>query len=73
MARTELEHFPNLVTLFLTRARERGDAPFLLKKLDGHWQSISYSEAARQVTALADSLQRLGLKPGDTDLPFMDG
>ena len=28
MAR-QLEHFPNLVTMFLTRVREKGDAPFL--------------------------------------------
>ena len=63
--KTELEHFPNLVTMFLTRAREKGAKPFLWHKHDGEWQSISYTEAARQVTALADSLKRLGLKPGD--------
>ena len=61
----QLEHFPNLVTMFLTRAREKGDKPFLSAKRDGAWQSISYAEAARQVAALADSLKRLGLKPGD--------
>ena len=61
----QLEHFPNLVTMFLTRAREKGDKPFLWAKRDGAWQSISWSEAARQVAALADSLKRLGLKPGD--------
>ena len=64
MAR-QLEHFPNLVTMFLTRAREQGAKPFLSRKVDGAWQAISYAEAARQVTALADSLKRLGLKPGD--------
>ena len=61
----QLEHFPNLVTMFLTRARERGDKPFLSAKCAGGWQSISFSEAARQVAALADSLKRIGLKPGD--------
>ena len=25
-----LEHFPNLVTMFFTRAAEKGDAPFLI-------------------------------------------
>ena len=25
----QLEHFPNLVTMFLARAREKGDKPFL--------------------------------------------
>ena len=64
MAR-QLEHFPNLVTMFLTRAREQGAKPFLSRNVDEAWQAISYAEAARQVTALADSLKRLGLKPGD--------
>ena len=60
-----LEHFPNLVTMFLTRAREKGDAPFLWAKHDGRWQSISYREAARQVAAFAASLKAIGLQPGD--------
>ena len=54
----QLEHFPNLVTMFLTRAREKGDKPFLWAKRDGAWQSISWAEAARQVAALAESLKR---------------
>ena len=61
----QLETFPNLVTMFLTRARKQGERPFLWRKPDGAWQSISWSEAARQVAALAESLKRLGLKPGD--------
>ena len=65
MARTQLEHFPNLVTMFLTRVRELGEKPFLWSKRDGGWRSITYNEAARQVGALAQSLKRLGLKPGD--------
>ncbi|MEO7504375.1 MAG: AMP-dependent synthetase/ligase [Sphingomicrobium sp.] len=63
--RTSLEHFPNLVTMFLTRARERGERPFLWARRDSAWQSISYAEGARQVAALAQSLKRIGLKPGD--------
>jgi long-chain acyl-CoA synthetase len=51
--------------MFLTRAREKGSAPFLRAKRDGIWQPISYSEASRQVAALAQGLKRLGLKPGD--------
>ena len=61
----KLEHFPNLVTMFLTRAREKGEAPFLWDKVDGAWQSISWSEAARRVAALGAGLKRLGMKPGD--------
>src|SRR5215212_3640628 len=61
----QLEHFPNLITMFLQRAREKRERPFLWRKVEGNWQAISYAEAARQVAALADSLKRIGLKPGD--------
>ena len=64
MAR-QLEHFPNLVTMFLTRVREKGDAPFLWAKREGEWRSISWREAARQVAAFAASLRLLGLEAGD--------
>ena len=64
MAR-QLERFDNLVSLFLTRASEKGDKPFLWAKREGAWQSISWSEAARQVAALAASLKKLGLQRGD--------
>lgn len=61
----QLEHFPNLVTMFITRARAKGDAPFLWAKRGGAWQSISWSEAARQVAAFAAALKKIGLEPGD--------
>ncbi len=64
MAR-QLERFENLVSMFLTRAEEMGDAPFLWAKREGEWRPISWSEAARQVAALAASLKRMGLKKGD--------
>ena len=64
MAR-QLEHFDNLVALFLTRADEKGDKPFLWAKREGEWRPISWAEAARQVAALAASLRRIGLQPGD--------
>ncbi|MBA3666868.1 MAG: long-chain fatty acid--CoA ligase [Sphingomonas sp.] len=51
--------------MFLTRARERASEPFLWTRRDGQWQATSYGDAARQVAALADSLKRIGLKPGD--------
>ncbi|MDQ3245755.1 MAG: AMP-binding protein, partial [Pseudomonadota bacterium] len=51
--------------MFLTRAREKGDAPFLWAKRDGRWQPISYAQAARQVAALSEKLLAKGLKPGD--------
>jgi long-chain acyl-CoA synthetase len=61
----QLEHFDNLVSLFLTRADAKGDKPFLWIKHDDEWRSISWAEAARQVAALAVSLRRIGLEPGD--------
>ncbi|MDL2341391.1 MAG: AMP-binding protein, partial [Pseudomonadota bacterium] len=64
MAR-QLEHFPNLVALFLTRAEDKGDSPFLWAKEAGEWRSTSWGEAARQVAALAQSLKAIGLQPGD--------
>jgi long-chain acyl-CoA synthetase len=64
MAR-QLEHFDNLVSLFLTRASEKGDRAFLWAKREGQWRATSWAEAARQVAALAGSLKRIGLEPGD--------
>jgi len=61
----QLERFDNLVSLFLTRAAGKGDAPFLWAKREGAWRSISWAEAARQVASLAASLKRIGLQPGD--------
>ena len=64
MAR-QLEHFPNLVAMFLTRAEDKGEAPFLWAKKDGEWRPTSWNEASRQVAALAKSLRAIGLQPGD--------
>ncbi|HET6536031.1 MAG TPA: AMP-binding protein, partial [Sphingomicrobium sp.] len=64
MAR-QLERFENLVSLFLTRAGDKGDKPFLWAKREGEWRSTSWAEAARQMAALAASLKRIGLQRGD--------
>ena len=61
----QLEHFDNLVAMFLARAQEKGDKPFLWAKRGGEWRSTNWSEAARQVAALAAALKRIGLQPGD--------
>jgi len=55
----------NLVRLFLDRADAKGDAPFLTAKREGHWQSLSWTEVARQVCLLAEGLRALGLRDGD--------
>ncbi len=64
MAR-KLERFDSLVQMFFTRAREKGDAPFLWAKHGGKWHPTSWAEAARQVSSLAAALRKLGLQPGD--------
>jgi long-chain acyl-CoA synthetase len=61
----QFEHFPNLVAMFFTRAKEMGDAPFLWAKKDGAWRSMSWRETADKVAKLAAALQRLGLARGD--------
>jgi long-chain acyl-CoA synthetase len=61
----QLEHFPNLVTMFFARAREKGDSPFLWVKTDGKWRSTSWRETAEQVARLAAALKALGLGRGD--------
>ena len=60
-----LERFPNLVTMFFTRAAEKGEAPFLWAKRDGVWSPTSWAEVARQVASLAVALKAQGLKEGD--------
>jgi long-chain acyl-CoA synthetase len=59
------EHFPNLVSMFFTRAAEKGDAPFLWAKKGGEWRPISWRETAEQVAALAQALRKIGLRRGD--------
>jgi long-chain acyl-CoA synthetase len=61
----QLERFENLVSLFLTRAAEKGETPFLWAKREGEWKSTSWADAARQVVSLANSLRQIGLEPGD--------
>ncbi len=51
-----IEQFPNLVTMFFARAQEKGDAPFLWRKTQGSWLSLSWADVARQVAVLASAL-----------------
>jgi len=62
---TDFEAAPNLVRLFLDRADERGDRPFLTARTAGTWQSQSWREAADEVCLLAEALRALGLDDGD--------
>lgn len=61
----DIDSAQNLVELFLKRADEKGDAPFLGHKADGQWVTQTWRSAAEQVCLLAESLRSLGLEDGD--------
>ncbi len=62
---SDFQSAKTLVGLFLQRAQELGDAPFLWAKRDGKWHPQSWNEIADQVCLLAEGLRRLGLTDGD--------
>jgi len=62
---TDFDHFPNLVAMFLDRARTRGALPMLAARIGGAWRPTDWTTAADQVCALAQSLRRIGLRDGD--------
>ena len=65
MQLSDIAEASSLVGLFLDRADELGDKPFLTAKTDAGWTPISWREAARQVCAVAASLRTMGLADGD--------
>ncbi len=62
---SDIDSANNLVDLFLTRADERRDRPFLGAKRAGVWETITWGEAADRVCLLAEGLHGLGLRQGD--------
>ena len=61
----ERQDWPNLVSMFFDRAREKGDRPFLWRKDADGWHPTSWAQAARRAAALARSLADLGVQDGD--------
>ncbi|AKQ41071.1 AMP-dependent synthetase [Aurantiacibacter atlanticus] len=61
----DIDDAQNLVSLFLKRADQGGEKPFLTSKIGGEWTSISHAETARQVCLMAEQLRSLGLRDGD--------
>ena len=61
----EHKHWPNLATLFFTRAGELGDKPFLWQKVEPDWQSTSWAVAASRTAAITRALGDLGITAGD--------
>ncbi|MEP3052053.1 MAG: long-chain fatty acid--CoA ligase [Erythrobacter sp.] len=62
---SDIDNARNLVDLFLARADEKGDAPFLGRKHDGEWVTQSWREVAEHVCLLAENLRKIGLNEGD--------
>lgn len=65
MQLSDFDSAKNLVELFLKRADEKGDEPFLGAKRDGDWHTQSWHEVADQVCLLAENLRRIGITDGD--------
>ncbi|MFM7361265.1 MAG: AMP-binding protein, partial [Cyanobium sp.] len=61
----DLSGVQNLPLLFFQQARKYGDKPFLWRKVDGTYQPISWTEAARQANLLSRALRARGLQTGD--------
>ncbi|MEO0700147.1 MAG: AMP-binding protein, partial [Pseudomonadota bacterium] len=61
----DIDRANNLLELFLMRAEQRGDEPFLASKAEGEWRTISWSKVADQVCLLAEALRDMGLNQGD--------
>jgi len=61
----DIDNAQTLVELFLKRADEKGNAPFLGHKSGGQWVTQSWRSAAEHVCLLAESLRGLGLEDGD--------
>ena len=57
----DIDNAQNLVELFLKRADEKGDAPFLGHKTGGQWVTQSWRSAAEHVCLLAEALRRMAV------------
>ncbi|MEE2761821.1 MAG: AMP-dependent synthetase/ligase [Pseudomonadota bacterium] len=55
----------NLVAMFMANAKQRASSPFLWEKMDSTYVSKSWSEAADEVSRLAQGLRKLGIEQGD--------
>lgn len=61
----DLSGVQNLPLLFFQQARKYGEKPFLWRKVDGTYQPITWTEAARQANLLSRALRARGLQAGD--------
>lgn len=59
-----MEHI-TLPNLFFQKAMEKPTEPFLWAKVEGSWESLSWSETEKKVKQLAAGLKHFGIGPGD--------
>ena len=59
-----MEHI-TLPNLFFQKAMEKPTEPFLWAKVEGSWESLSWSETEKKVKKLAAGLKHHDIKPGD--------
>ena len=60
-----MAEWKNLVSMFYSQADRMGEKPFIWSKVDGSYKSLSWKEAAYQITTLSSSLKDLGIQSGD--------
>jgi long-chain acyl-CoA synthetase len=58
-------NWTTLTEMFFAQARKLGEKPFLWRRSEDHFDSLSWATTARQVEALARGLIAHGLMPGD--------
>ena len=59
-----MEHI-TLPNLFFERSLEMNEKPFLWKKQNGQWLSLSWKETEEKVKQVAAGLKSYGIGPGD--------
>lgn len=61
----DFTHAASLTAMFYDQAAALGSRPLLWNKRDGTWRARSWTEAAEEVTALANGLLACGLRHGE--------
>ena len=57
--------FQSLNKLFLDRAEENSNNPFLWSKISKEWKSLTWNETLGKVKEFSSGLKSHGIKPGD--------
>jgi long-chain acyl-CoA synthetase len=61
----EIYESASLPAMFFAQARRLGDRPFLFRKRNSVWETMSWTATARQIDLVARGLKALGLANGD--------